>query len=164
MRQGAPQSTFQVAARSASGEPVDYAQASVSFTSWSSLRDTPLLRRRGTLGIHASVHSRQARCLRLLSSRGRPDRGPEMASTILGSRGCRGPCSATDAALVAAYGGTLWIKTGANALEVSRQADHTSVSFTLDRYGHLFSETGNVNLKWPHRAHLFWPHHPEISE
>jgi integrase len=34
----------------------------------------------------------------------------------------------------------LWIKSGANVLEVSRRAGHTSVSFTLDRYGHLFPE------------------------
>ncbi len=34
----------------------------------------------------------------------------------------------------------LWIAAGANPLEVSRRAGHTSVSFTLDRYGHLFPE------------------------
>jgi integrase len=34
----------------------------------------------------------------------------------------------------------LWIATGANPLEVSRRAGHTSTSFTLDRYGHLFPE------------------------
>jgi integrase len=34
----------------------------------------------------------------------------------------------------------LWIATGANALEVSRRAGHTSASFTQDRYGHLFRE------------------------
>ena len=34
----------------------------------------------------------------------------------------------------------LWIKTGANPLEVSRRAGHTSASFTQDRYGHLFPE------------------------
>ena len=32
----------------------------------------------------------------------------------------------------------IWIATGANVLEVSRRAGHTSVAFTLDRYGHLF--------------------------
>jgi hypothetical protein len=31
-----------------------------------------------------------------------------------------------------------WIATGANVLEVSRRAGHSSVSFTVDRYGHLF--------------------------
>jgi integrase len=34
----------------------------------------------------------------------------------------------------------LWIASGANALEVARRAEHTKVSFTLDRYGHLFPE------------------------
>ena len=34
----------------------------------------------------------------------------------------------------------LWIVTGANQLEVARRAGHTSVSFTLDRYGHLFPD------------------------
>jgi integrase len=34
----------------------------------------------------------------------------------------------------------LWIATGANPLEVSRRAGHTSASFTQDRYGHLFPE------------------------
>lgn len=34
----------------------------------------------------------------------------------------------------------LWIAAGANPLEVSRRAGHTSVSFTLDRYGHLFED------------------------
>jgi integrase len=31
----------------------------------------------------------------------------------------------------------LWIAAGAQPLEISRRAGHTSVSFTLDRYGHL---------------------------
>ncbi len=34
----------------------------------------------------------------------------------------------------------LWIATGANPLEVSRRAGHTSANFTKDRYGHLFPE------------------------
>lgn len=34
----------------------------------------------------------------------------------------------------------LWIASGANPLEVSRRAGHTSTSFTLDRYGHLFPD------------------------
>jgi integrase len=34
----------------------------------------------------------------------------------------------------------LWIASGASPLELSRRAGHTSVSFTLDRYGHLFPE------------------------
>jgi integrase len=32
----------------------------------------------------------------------------------------------------------LWIAAGPNPKEVSVRAGHTSVSFTLDRYGHLF--------------------------
>jgi integrase len=32
----------------------------------------------------------------------------------------------------------LWIAAGANPKEVSARVGHTSVSFTLDRYGHLF--------------------------
>jgi hypothetical protein len=32
----------------------------------------------------------------------------------------------------------LWIAAGANPKEISVRAGHTSVSFTLDRYGHLF--------------------------
>ena len=35
----------------------------------------------------------------------------------------------------------LWIAAGANPKEVSVRAGHTSVSFTLDRYGHLFRVT-----------------------
>jgi integrase len=34
----------------------------------------------------------------------------------------------------------IWIAAGANLIEVSRRAGHTSVSFTLDRYGHLFED------------------------
>jgi hypothetical protein len=33
-----------------------------------------------------------------------------------------------------------WIATGANPLEVSRRAGHSSTSLTLDRYGHLFPQ------------------------
>jgi integrase len=32
----------------------------------------------------------------------------------------------------------LWIAAGANPKEVSTRAGHSSVSFTLDRYGHLY--------------------------
>ena len=39
------------------------------------------------------------------------------------------PCGTVDVA---------WIAAGANPKEVSVRAGHTSVSFTLDRYGHLF--------------------------
>lgn len=34
----------------------------------------------------------------------------------------------------------LWIATGANPKQISVRAGHTSVSFTLDRYGHLFED------------------------
>jgi hypothetical protein len=34
----------------------------------------------------------------------------------------------------------LWIAVGANPKEVSTRAGHASVSFTLDRYGHLYPE------------------------
>jgi len=34
----------------------------------------------------------------------------------------------------------LWIAVGANPKEVAARAGHTSVSFTLDRYGHLYPE------------------------
>ena len=34
----------------------------------------------------------------------------------------------------------LWIAAGANVLEVARRAGHSSTSFTLDRYDHLFPE------------------------
>ncbi|MDA8265038.1 MAG: tyrosine-type recombinase/integrase, partial [Actinomycetota bacterium] len=35
----------------------------------------------------------------------------------------------------------LWIAAGIGVLEVSRLAGHTSTSFTLDRYGHLFPQS-----------------------
>jgi hypothetical protein len=34
-----------------------------------------------------------------------------------------------------------WIAAGANPKEVAARAGHTSVSFTLDRYGHLYPES-----------------------
>jgi integrase len=34
----------------------------------------------------------------------------------------------------------LWIAAGANPKEVAARAGHTSVSFTLDRYGHLYPD------------------------
>ena len=34
----------------------------------------------------------------------------------------------------------LWLAAGGNPLEVSRRAGHSSVSFTLDRYGHIFED------------------------
>jgi hypothetical protein len=35
---------------------------------------------------------------------------------------------------------SLWIAAGAGPREVATRAGHTSVSFTLDRYGHLYPE------------------------
>jgi integrase len=35
---------------------------------------------------------------------------------------------------------SLWIAAGANPKEVAARAGHTSVSFTLDRYGHLYPD------------------------
>ena len=35
----------------------------------------------------------------------------------------------------------LWIAAGTNPKEVAARAGHTSVSFTLDRYGHLCPES-----------------------
>jgi hypothetical protein len=32
----------------------------------------------------------------------------------------------------------LWIATGSNVKEVAARAGHSSVAFTLDRYGHLY--------------------------
>jgi Phage integrase, N-terminal SAM-like domain len=40
----------------------------------------------------------------------------------------------------AAYGGGAVIAAGANPKEVAARAGHTSVSFTLDRYGHLYPD------------------------
>jgi integrase len=36
----------------------------------------------------------------------------------------------------------LWIAAGASPKEVAARAGHTSVSFVLDRYGHLFPGSG----------------------
>ena len=38
----------------------------------------------------------------------------------------------------------LWIATGANDLRVARWAGHRSVTFTKDRYGHLFDTHGDA--------------------
>ncbi len=38
----------------------------------------------------------------------------------------------------------LWIAAGANPKEVAARAGHSSVSFTLDRYGHLYPEAGSA--------------------
>jgi len=34
----------------------------------------------------------------------------------------------------------LWIAAGANPKEISVRAGHSSVAFTLDRYGHLYED------------------------
>ncbi len=39
---------------------------------------------------------------------------------------------------------SLWIATGANVKEISVRAGHTSVAFTLDRYGHLYGDNDHV--------------------
>ena len=49
----------------------------------------------------------------------------------------------------------LWIAAGANVLEVARRAGHSSTSFTLDRYGHLFPEA-DTNLA-DRLDHLYRP-------
>src|SRR5688500_7325210 len=38
----------------------------------------------------------------------------------------------------------LWIAAGANPEEVAARAGHSSVSFTLDRYGHLYLEADSA--------------------
>ncbi len=35
---------------------------------------------------------------------------------------------------------TLWVEAGVDAKEVSVRAGHSSVTFTLDRYGHLYED------------------------
>jgi integrase len=43
----------------------------------------------------------------------------------------------------------LWIAAGANPKEVAARAGHASVSFTLDRYGHLYPEADlNLRERW----------------
>jgi integrase len=46
----------------------------------------------------------------------------------------------------------LWIAAGANPKEVSARAGHASVSFTLDRYGHLYPEADTALREPPGRA------------
>jgi integrase len=47
----------------------------------------------------------------------------------------------------------LWIAAGANPKEVAARAGHASVSFTLDRYGHLYSE---ADLTLRERLDAIW--------
>ena len=42
---------------------------------------------------------------------------------------------------------SLWIKAGINVKDVSVHAGHTSVAFTLDRYGHLYPDNGDAFLR-----------------
>ena len=42
---------------------------------------------------------------------------------------------------------SLWIKAGINPKDVSVHAGHTSVAFTLDRYGHLYPDNGDAFLR-----------------
>jgi integrase len=51
----------------------------------------------------------------------------------------------------------LWIAAGANPKEVAARAGHASVSFTLDRYGHLYPEGRQRAPRPPGRA---LRHHP----
>jgi integrase len=37
----------------------------------------------------------------------------------------------------------LWVAAGVNPKEVSIRAGHSSVAFTLDRYGHLYEDAGD---------------------
>jgi len=41
---------------------------------------------------------------------------------------------------------SLWIKAGINPKDVSVHAGHTSVAFTLDKYGHLYPDNGDAFL------------------
>jgi integrase len=47
----------------------------------------------------------------------------------------------------------LWIAAGANPKEVAARAGHASVSFTLDRYGHLYPE---ADLTLRERLDAIW--------
>ena len=47
----------------------------------------------------------------------------------------------------------LWIAAGANPKEVAARAGHASVSFTLDRYGHLYPE---ADLSLRERLDAIW--------
>ena len=47
----------------------------------------------------------------------------------------------------------LWIAQGANPKQVAARAGHTSVAFTLDRYGHLFPEEDEAMVTGLDAAH-----------
>jgi integrase len=47
----------------------------------------------------------------------------------------------------------LWIAQGANPKQVATRAGHTSVAFTLDRYGHLFPEADDALMSGLDAAH-----------
>jgi integrase len=43
----------------------------------------------------------------------------------------------------------LWVAAGSDPKEVSVRAGHSSVAFTLDRYGHLYQETeDDIRSAW----------------
>ena len=42
---------------------------------------------------------------------------------------------------------SLWIKAGINPKDVSVRAGHKSVSFTLDRYGHLYPDNDDAFVR-----------------
>ena len=51
---------------------------------------------------------------------------------------------------------SLWIAAGINVKQVSTYAGHTSVAFTLDRYGHLYADDHEAFLlKLGPRPHLW---------
>jgi hypothetical protein len=47
----------------------------------------------------------------------------------------------------------LWIAAGANPKEVAARAGYTSVSFTLDRYGHLYPDADQALRDRLHALH-----------
>jgi integrase len=61
----------------------------------------------------------------------------------------------------------LWIAAGANPKEVSVRAGHSSVAFTLDRYGHLYEDLQDEipdRLDEPPSAPARVPHASQIGE
>jgi len=54
----------------------------------------------------------------------------------------------------------LWVAAGADPKEVSGRAGHSSVAFTLDRYGHLYQDTeDDTRSAWMLSCwHLSRPH------
>jgi hypothetical protein len=67
--------------------------------------------------------------------------GRTMTAAVNADMVPRSPCRAVRLPRVRHTAVALWIAAGANPKEVSVRAGHTSVAFTLDRYGHLFEAT-----------------------